>query len=149
MRMKDDHMKNGQLKPGYNMQFASSGAFIVGVMGSHKANDLHTLKQFLEQLLPRFGNRVQRIVADAGYESIENYAFLKINGLKSFIKSVNYETSKRKKSKKYIGKRENMLYLEKEDAYECKNGKKLTRDKDRIRKYDSGYEDTIRVYSCN
>lgn len=147
MRMKDDHMRNGQLKPGYNIQFASSGAFIVGVMGSHKANDLHTLKPFLEQLLPRFGNRVQRIVADAGYESIENYAFLKIKGLKSFIKPVNYETSKRKKSKSDIGKRENMLYLEKDDAYECKNGKKLTRDKERIRKYDSGYEDMIRVYS--
>jgi len=43
MRMKEDHMLNGQLKPAYNIQLASSGAFIVGVMGSQKANDLHTL----------------------------------------------------------------------------------------------------------
>jgi len=36
VRMKEDHMLNGQLKPAYNIQFASSGAFIVGVMGSLK-----------------------------------------------------------------------------------------------------------------
>lgn len=46
MRMKDDHMLNGQLKPAYNMQLASTGAFILGVMGSQKANDLHTLNLF-------------------------------------------------------------------------------------------------------
>ncbi len=50
MRMKEDHMMNGQLKPAYNIQLASSGAFIVGVMGSQKSNDLHTLKPFLEQV---------------------------------------------------------------------------------------------------
>lgn len=26
MRMKDDHMKNGQLKPGYNVQIATSAS---------------------------------------------------------------------------------------------------------------------------
>ena len=43
MRMKEDHMLNGQLKPGYNIQYASTGTFIVGVLGSQKSNDLHTL----------------------------------------------------------------------------------------------------------
>lgn len=31
MRMKEDHMKNGQLKPGYNLQFGAEGGYIVGV----------------------------------------------------------------------------------------------------------------------
>ena len=53
MRMKDDHMRNGQLKPAYNIQMASCGAFIVGVMGSQYANDLHTLKPFLKQNVAR------------------------------------------------------------------------------------------------
>lgn len=34
MRMKKDHMLNGQLRLACNIQMASSGAFIVGVMGS-------------------------------------------------------------------------------------------------------------------
>ncbi len=29
MRMKEDHMKNGQLKPGYNVQISTSRQFIV------------------------------------------------------------------------------------------------------------------------
>ena len=31
MHMKDDHMKNGQLKLGYNVQFAVNSQFIVGI----------------------------------------------------------------------------------------------------------------------
>lgn len=56
MRMKEDHMLNGQLKPAHNIQFASSGAFIVGVMGSQKGNDLHTLKPFLEKMMTPYGD---------------------------------------------------------------------------------------------
>jgi len=149
MRIKEDHMLNGQLKPAYNIQIASSGAFIVGVMGSQKSNDLHTLKPFLEQMMPRFGEYMINIVTDAGYESVENYAYLKEKWLMSYIKPANYETSKRKKTKEDISRRENMLYMEKEDAYMCKNGKMLKRAKDRYRKYDSGYRDTLRVYICD
>ncbi|MBM9832860.1 IS5/IS1182 family transposase, partial [Enterococcus faecalis] len=29
MRMKEDHMKNGQLKPGYNVQAATSGQYVL------------------------------------------------------------------------------------------------------------------------
>lgn len=148
MRMKEDHMLNGQLKPAYNMQLASSGAFIVGVMGSQKSNDFHTLKPFLEQMLSRYKSYLKNIVTDAGYESVENYAYLHENELISYIKPANYEISKKKKSKKDISKRENMTYLENEDAYVCKNGKKLLRVKDKIRKYESGFKDTVRAYSC-
>ena len=149
MRMKEDHMLNGQLKPAYNIQLASSGAFIVGVMGSQKSNDLHTLKPFLEELMPSHGEHLSNVVLDAGYESIENYAYLSDKWLKSYIKPANYETSKKKKSKEDISKRENMIYSETEDVYICKNGKKLTRVKNQVRKYESGFVDTLYVYKCN
>lgn len=148
MRMKEDHMLNGQLKPAYNIQLASSGAFIVGVMGSQRNNDLHTLKPFLEQFLLNYRNYLRNIVADAGYESVENYNYLKVNGLTAYIKPANYETSKTRKSKQDIGKRENMTYLEDEDAYVCKMGKRLKRLKDGTKAYPSGYLDTIRSYGC-
>lgn len=148
MRMKEDHMMNGQLKPAYNIQLASSGAFIVGVMGSQKSNDLHTLKPFLEQMMPSYGKYLENIVADAGYESVENYDYLNKKGLTPYIKPANYETAKRKKSKSDIGKRENMTYLETEDAYVCKMGKKLKRLKDKTMTYESGYKDTLHSYAC-
>ena len=135
MRMKDDHMRNGQLKPAYNIQMASSGAFIVGVMGSQHPNDLNTLKPFLKQMLPSYGSYIENIVADAGYESAENYMYLKDANLNSYIKPSNYEVKNKKKVKE-------------EDVYICKAGKKLTRQKDRIKKTKSGFKDTIKVYTC-
>lgn len=30
MRLKEDHMRNGQLKPAYNVQVGSSGQFVLG-----------------------------------------------------------------------------------------------------------------------
>lgn len=149
MRMKEDHMLNGQLKPAYNIQFASSGAFIVGVLSSRKSNDLHTMIPMIEQLRPRFGAYLDKFVMDAGYESVENYAYLKTNGFKAYIKPANYEQSKKKKVREDIGRKENMLYLPEDDAYLCKNGKKLLRMNDTVRKYDSGYKDTIWNYRCN
>jgi len=148
MRMKEDHMLNGQLKPAYNIQLASSGAFIVGAMGSQKSNDVHTLQPFLEQMMPRYGKYLSNIVADAGYESFDNYAYLNDKGLVSYIKPSNYETSKRKSSREDIGKKENMQYLEHEDVYICKNGKRLVRTKDQVRKYESGFKDVIYSYKC-
>lgn len=149
MRMKEDHMLNGQLKPAYNIQFASSGAFVIGVMGSQKSNDLHTMIPFFNQMMPRLGAYLDKAVLDAGYESVENYAYIDEHGLRAYIKPANYEKSKTKKVREDIGRKENMEYLEGEDAYLCKNGKKLIRMKDSVRRYDSGYEDTIRNYRCS
>jgi len=148
MRMKEDHMLNGQLKPAYNIQLASSGAFIVGVMGSQKANDLHTLKPFLEQMLPAFGKSLENIVADAGYESAENYEYLDLKNLTAYIKPANYELKKKRKTKQDIGRRENMVYLEDQDVYVCKAGKHLARGKDRKTESASGYVDTVWTYTC-
>lgn len=148
MRMKEDHMLNGQLKPAYNIQLASSGAFIVGVMGSQKSNDLHTLKPFLEQMLPAYGKSLKNIVADAGYESEENYGYLEKKNLTAYIKPSNYETKKKRITKQSIGRRENMIYLEDKDVYVCKAGKHLARGRDRKTKTASGFVDTVWTYTC-
>ena len=41
MRMKEDHMKNGQLKPGYNLQIATNSQFVLSY-------DLFQNQQILE-----------------------------------------------------------------------------------------------------
>lgn len=69
MRMKEDHMLNGQLKPAYNIQFGSSGQFIVGAYVSHHPSDMHTLPLFLDELYPRYDKYLKRIVCDSGYLS--------------------------------------------------------------------------------
>ena len=148
MRMKDDHMMNGQLKPGYNIQLATTGQFVIDIYGSHHPNDMYTLPLFLDKLYPKYYKYLDRIVCDSGYESIENYTYLKDYCLSAFIKPSNYEISKKKSYMKDISKRENMKYVEDGDYYICANGKKLIRGKDRIKVKRSGFRETNRIYKC-
>ncbi|SQB38703.1 ISCpe5, transposase [Clostridium perfringens] len=46
MHMKEDHMKNGQLKPDYNIQIGVEGEYIVGVDVSSERSDQLTLIPF-------------------------------------------------------------------------------------------------------
>lgn len=47
IRMKDDLMQNGQLKPGYNVQVSSESQFVIHYALHQTTNDLHTLKPYL------------------------------------------------------------------------------------------------------
>ena len=74
MRMKDDHMKNGQLKPAYNVQLAVEAEYVIGVGIFLNANDIATLKPMLENMLRYNTNMIiRKFIADSGYESEENY----------------------------------------------------------------------------
>lgn len=117
-------------------------------MASQKTNDLHTLKPFLEQIESSYPKAVKNVVADAGYESAENYSYLHEKDYISYIKPSNYEISKKKKTREDISKRENMLYLAEKDVYVCKAGKYLVRAKDHKKTSSSGFEDILRRYVC-
>ena len=148
MRMKEDHMKNGQLKPAYNIQLASASGFIIGENISHHPSDMNTLKPFLKDLLEKNPNKLNKIVADAGYESEENYVFLAENNLTSYIKPSNYEKSKTRKYKKEMEFKTSLIYDEKKDKYISTDGKEFIRCKDRKRNHKSGYISTTKVYRC-
>lgn len=148
MRMKEDHMRNGQLKPGYNIQLASASGFIIGENVSHHPSDMYTLKPFLKKLLENYPNKLNKIVADAGYESEENYVFLAENNLTSYIKPSNYEKSKTRKYKKEQEFRESLNYDERQDKYISQDGKEFKRCNDRYRKRKNGYVTITKVYRC-
>jgi len=148
MRMKDDHMRNSQLKPGYNVQIGVEGEYIVGVDIFSERSDQLTLIPFLESLHQNLPERHKNVVTDAGYESEENYAYLESQNQKSFIKPTNYESIKKSSFKKKIGMRENMGYNEQTDEYTCYNGKVLKYVGDRKKKSKSGYESMVKVYEC-
>lgn len=148
MHMKEDHMRNGQLKPGYNVQIAVNSEYITGVAAFSNRTDSGTLQPFLRQLERKHGQKYHAIVADAGYESLDNYLYLEENGQTSFIKPINYEVQKTKKFKAQIGRRENMQYDELEDCYICAGGRKLhfRRENTQINKH--GRFQTMAFYRC-
>ena len=46
MRMKEDHMKNGQLKPAYNIQAGIDSSYITWIGAFSNPTDTNTLKSF-------------------------------------------------------------------------------------------------------
>ncbi len=125
MHMKEDHMKNGQLKPAYNIQIGVEGEYIVGVDISSERSDQLTFIPFLDRLEKNLNQKYESVTVDAGYESEENYAYLESKKQEAFIKPANYEKSKTKKFKSDISKKENMYYNTDEDYYICASGKKM------------------------
>ena len=125
MRMKEDHMRNGQLKPAYNVQIAVNSQYITGVEAFRNRTDYGTLIPFLKELEHHHGARYAEVTADAGYERLDNYLYLEANGQTSFIKPQNYEQAKKRSFKRQIGRIENLTYLADEDCYICAAGRKL------------------------
>lgn len=85
MRMKEDHMKNGQLKPGYNVQISTSNQFIVKYTIQPNLTDTTTLKVHLEQHEASYGKTLKAITVDAGYGNEENYDLLETLILKAML----------------------------------------------------------------
>lgn len=148
MRMKEDAMKNGQLKPGYNLQHGVDSEYIVWLTVGSQPTDTTTLVPFLKDMEKHLSFKYKNIVADAGYESEENYMFLEENGQIAFIKPSNYEISKSRKYKTDIGRKENMQYEEKDDFYVCKNQKKLILVKTKKETSKTGYKSEKSIYTC-
>jgi len=145
MRMKEDHMKNGQLKPGYNVTLAVDAEYIVGTMNSQERSDTSTFIPMMEKLHPL---GYTKPVADAGFESEENYTWCEKNGQIAFIKPVNHDQAKTKKYKSDIGKRENMPYDTENDAYICHAGHRIQAAYEKNTRSKTGYHIETTVYSC-
>lgn len=126
MRMKEDHMRNGQLKPAYNVQIGVNSEYITGIDVYSNRTDYGTLPSFLKTMQRMQHKKYGKIVADAGYESMENYLYLEKHDLESYIKPQNYEAKKTTKFRKQIGRAENMAYDAIQDCYICAQGRKLT-----------------------
>ena len=149
MRLKEDAMLNGQLKPAYNLQHAVDSEYIVWADISAHPTDTLTLKPFLQDMERNLLYKYREVVADAGYESEENYLFIEENGQISYIKPANYEISKTRKYRTDIGRHENMTYDADRDVYTCKNGKELNVVGTKTSKSASGYRSTATVYRCD
>ena len=147
-RMKDDHMRNGQLKPAYNVQICVNSEFITGIGVYADRNDVNTFEPFMNTLIEKHGQKYEIALTDAGYESLANYRFLDSVGIVSFIKPTNYEQMKTKKFKKQIGRRENMAYDEVGDYYICANQRHLVFVREHTFTPKNGGEQTNRVYRC-
>ena len=150
MRMKEDHMLNGQLKPAYNVQIAVENYFIVHGYVSNDRTDYNTLIPVLEKHKKAFGELLEEVTADSGYCSEKNLLYLKENQIDSYIKLQDHEKRKTRAYSKDIGKYYNMktTVFEDEQVYICHDGREL-RHINTEKKEQNGYTQTYEVYGCS
>ncbi len=154
MRMKEDHMKNGQLKPAYNPQISTENQIIVHYTIHQNPTDTKTLKPHLQSLKELYGKRIYRklkeITADAGYGSEENYDFLEREKKTAFVK---YNTFDKEQDKNYQKKhkpfsKDNLHYNKEGDYYVCPIGQRMNKTHQSKRITEAGYEQTLSHYQA-
>ncbi|ECM9711828.1 transposase, partial [Salmonella enterica subsp. enterica serovar Infantis] len=107
MRMKEDHMRNGQLKPGYNVQIGTENQFILGYSVHQRPTDTRCLIPHLEKIKTQFGKLPGTVIADAGYGGEENYDYLEQNQIEAIVKYNTYHREKSRAWQKDISKIDN------------------------------------------
>jgi len=148
MHMKDDHMRNSQLKPGYNVQIGVESEYITGIGVFPDRSDTTTLVPFLNNMESNLDATYKNVIADSGYESEENYLYLEGKKQNYYIKPQTYEKWKKRSFKKDISKRENMVYDQAKDQYTCHNGKRLSPVGVINKTSSTGYHSEITIYEC-
>lgn len=141
-------MKNGQLKPGYNIQTGTENQFITGFTLHQRATDTTCLIPHIEELKRHGRNVPDVIIADAGYGSEENYTYLAEQNIEAFVKYHTFDQEQKRSFAKQVGRVENMTYDEELDEFICQQGKRLIFQREKVRKTETGYESVKREYTC-
>lgn len=145
MCMKEDPMKNRELKPGYNLQVASSNQYVIDFDIFPNPTDTRTLIPFLEsiQTLDLF----QTIVADSGYGREQNYeAIIDDFEKESLIPYTMYYREQTKQYKTNPKNRNNWNYDEESDYYTDLDGVRFSFSHYSQRTDKQGYVRDFKVY---
>ena len=149
MRMKEDAMLNGQLKPGYNVQISTENQFITNFGIYQRPTDTLTMISYLESFKTRYGMQSDEIVADSGYGSEENYEYMFSNGMTPYVKYNMFHVEQRRSYRNNPFRVSNLFYNPHDDFYVCPMGQKMKFVRQERRYTASGYQQTVSVYRAS
>jgi transposase len=150
MRMKEDHMQNGQLKPGYNLQISTHQQFITHYSIHQKPTDTTTFIPHFEEFKKLFKQMPESITADGGYGSQQNYEYLEQEQVEGYVK-YPYFHKEQKESKKQQGNLKDIRalhYNPEKDCYYCPMGQPMENIGKRKRTTANGYEQQYTRYQA-
>jgi transposase len=148
MRMKEDHMKNGQLKPAYNVQISTQNQIITNFGIYQNRTDYGTFISHLNQYYTNYQLYPSVSVADAGYGNEENYEFLEKHGIKNYVKYNWFHKEQKRKFKYDISNISNLYYNKEGDYFICPIGQRMSRVGTKHKTTDNGYKQEIAVYQA-
>lgn len=148
MRMKDDHMRNGQLKPAYNQQIGTENQFITHYDFYSNPGDPLTLIPFLNGFLNSYNKMPDKVCADSGYGSEQNYEFMEGRQIEAYVKYNYFHKEQKRSFKNNPFLQQNLYYNQREDYFVCPMGQHMKRTGDTTKTNSSGYVSQIAVYKA-
>lgn len=142
MRMKEDHMKNGQLKAAYNLQIATENQFVLHYDVFSNPTDTKTLLPFLET----YPHDLKTVVADAGYGSEENLLRLDEKDVNHLIKYAMFDKEQKRGYTQSARNLANWHYNDKEDSYTHPDGWCYRFHHIKHQKTQTDFQQEIKVY---
>ena len=151
MCMKEDHMRNRQVKPGYNVQIGTEQQYVTGYSIHQRPGDTPCLIPHMEKVRAYLDRLPKKVIADAGYGSEENYAYLDAVGISGYVKYGTFHREQKKRRKIPEGERYWSLsweYDEQQDQIVCPQGKRLIYENTWRHRTANGYLTERRIYRC-
>ena len=150
MRMKEDHMQNGQLKAAYNLQISTNDQYILHYSIHQKPTDTTTLIPHLESFKEQYKQLPKVLTADAGYGSEENYEYLEKQEIEAYVKYNHFHKEQResKKIPQSLQSSQNLHYNKEKDEYTCPMGQKMKNIGSKKNITKTGYEQTYSRYQA-
>jgi transposase len=148
MRMKEDHMQNGQLKPAYNVQIGTEDQFVVGYSVHQRPADTGCLVPHLEQVKRQLGRLPARVIADAGYGSEDNYAYLEEQGVGNYVKYPAFDRERKKGYRPGRFEASQFVYDTERDEFRCPAGRRVVYRSCEEHTTPRGYQSQRRYYEC-
>lgn len=149
MRLKEDHMRNGQLKPAYNLQLSTNNQYVTNYSLHQSTTDTNILISHLQQHLRDYQQKPNTITADAGYGSEQNYAWLEHKRITAYIKHNSFDRHQNKRlkqSKPYTA--DKLAYDPEQDQYRCPIGQPMENMGSHQRLTAGGFKQTITRYQA-
>lgn len=148
MRLKDDHMQNGQLKPAYNTQISTEDQFITHYSIHQTAGDTTTLEAHLDGFEQQYGKQSKEVIADAGYGSEENYEMMEQKQIDAYVKYNYFHKEQKRTQKQNPFLVQNLYYNELENYFVCPMGQKLMHVGKGKRKSTNGFISQVDYYQA-
>ena len=148
MRLKDDHMQNGQLKPAYNTQISTENQFITHISIHQTPGDTTTLESHLDGFEKTYEKQSKEVVADAGYGSEENYEILKNKEITPYVKYNYFHKEQKRTMKNNPFLAQNLFYNAEKDFFVCPMGQRMENIGTGKRISSNGYGSQVVYYQA-
>lgn len=144
MRMKEDHMGNGQLKPAYNLQISTNNQYIVSYSVHQNTTDTNTLIDHVNQYIRQFRRKPNNITADAGYGSEQNYQWMEQKRITGYIKYNQFDRLQNERIRnKYPFSIDQLEYDGENNQFICPIGEPMKHIGWKIEETKGGYPQVI------